>query len=279
MGLDLNKELEAIFRRSFAGTNAELDVFHQPSQYDLYQALASGKYYGIFFVSHSYKNDRNKNRGLVALDMIPNQEHVDIKPILNTVNTDFFAFCGCYSQSHLDEMALNRAGKPMQTFGYGGVVEAKYALKNAINFFLERMSLEGGDEQISKKLSGETLQIPMRGYRYTPPEGAPQPAIQILANGSLLAMLPESEPGEAQQVEFVLSVPRKSYNFSKKKDANALSITVSNGRASVDFSGDKPGTMSFTSDELLGSWQVYQKSDGSPSGYNQNLYRYWSKEN
>ena len=97
---DLAVDLEKIFRNKLSWKKYALEVYHRPSQYELYQLFKSKRFKAIFFVSHSVELDTRGQTGVIALDRIPNHEQADIKPIIRHVTTDFFAFCGCYSQTH-----------------------------------------------------------------------------------------------------------------------------------------------------------------------------------
>ena len=272
---DLANDLEKIFLRRLKGSDYPIEVYHKPSQYQLFKLLTSKEYAGVFFVSHSTELDAKKQEGIVTLDSILDHHKADIKPILSLVSSPFFAFCGCYSNTHLNDILKSSPTQdPKRLFGFSGVVDAKSALRKSLDEFLnKRSNAEPQDEGPS--ILPDLRKFRVSAKRTAPIEGEALPIVQISANRLLLTMLPEAKPGETQIVEFDISIPDHVRDFKLKKNANLLTIKVSNGYNTMDFSKPVPGEIEFSSMDLSGHWQIYRRAaTGELMGHNTNLYHF-----
>ena len=273
---DLIKDLDSIYRKRLKHSGYHLETYHNPNQYKLFEVLTSNKFKAIFFVSHSFKlNQRNQN-GIISVDRILNNNKVDIKPILKLMRTDYFSFSGCYSESQLPGIIK---GYPKKNYdkaaGFSGMVEAKKALKESITKFLKQAQASDSNPKPDLESLPGFKSIKVTANRVAPMNGNGLPVIQILANGELLTMLPSAMPGESQNIEFSINIPDKNYDFKLKKNANLLSIQVSNGYNTMDFTKPIPGEVEFISTDLPGTWKLYRMAaTGEAMGHNTNLYQY-----
>lgn len=274
----LPRDLEAIFRHQLANEAYELAIFHQLNQYQLFKLLTTERYDAIFFVSHSLATDSQTNTGIITFDRILDKNKVDIKPILKLVNANFFAFCGCYSNTHLQAIIEGYpTNHSSDVFGFSEAIDAKTALKKAIKKFIDSKKLNQKKLGVVYQASNTDDQIILINAKRTAPAYTGLPAIQISLNGKLRAMLPGASPGETQELQFQVSSSLNLDDFDEH--TGYLTIEVSNGYHSMDFSKPTPGSLAFSSPNLQGNWQVYRKaSDGEVMGHNTNFYLYFAED-
>lgn len=268
----IQRDLEKTFLKKLKKTSYKKEIYHNIDQFELSQIISGKNISGIFYVGHMTKILPPNSFGIQSKASILTACQSDVKPVFQLINPEikFIAFCGCYSEGHIDDIKqyLEESSVTTAFKGFQGKVDAKKALKMSLKIFLGMPETESNSDLIKEPEKFQNLIEIVAVRKLDGNSDRRYPALRIVNQDKVLAMFPKGCGDSTQEVRFQIAINTDS------PDVCSLKFVAESGYQSQLRPPNGLGLITFSSESVNGHWDIYRRKNGDIFGINQNIYRF-----